>query len=54
MQKWNHNEFRCECKYLEGWGYCKNDYMWNPSKCNCECYKVCKIDEHLDIKNCTL
>ena len=30
---------------------CKDDYMWNPSMCDCECNKACKIDECLDIKN---
>ena len=25
--------------------------MWDPS--TCECNKVCKIDEYLDIKNCS-
>ena len=34
-QKWNHNECRCECKELDDWGSCKNDYMWNPSTCVC-------------------
>ena len=38
---------------LDDWGYCKNDYMWNPSTCYCECNKACKIDEHLDFKNCS-
>ena len=27
--------------------------MWNPSTCNCECNKACKIDEYIDIKNCS-
>ena len=27
--------------------------MWNPSNCDCECNKACKIDEYLDIKNCS-
>ena len=27
--------------------------MWNPSTCDCECNKACKIDEYLDIKNCS-
>ena len=29
----------------------KGDYMWNPSACNCECNKACKIDKCLDDKN---
>ena len=32
---------------------CKNGYMWNPSTYDCECNKACKIDEYLDIKNCS-
>ena len=27
--------------------------MWNPSRWDCECNKACKIDEHLDIENCS-
>ena len=27
--------------------------MWNPSTCNCEFNKSCKIDEYLDIENCS-
>ena len=33
-QKWNHDEYRCKCKELDGWGSCKNYYMWNPSTCD--------------------
>ena len=35
-QKWNHNECRCECKELDDWRSCKDDYMWNSSTCDCE------------------
>ena len=27
--------------------------MWNPSPYDCKCNKTCKIDECLDIKNCS-
>ena len=27
--------------------------MWNPSTCDCECNKACKIEEYLNIKNCS-
>ena len=27
--------------------------MWNPSTCDCECNKACKIDEYSDFKNCS-
>ena len=30
---------------------CEKDSMWNPSSCDCECNKACKIDKNLDIKN---
>ena len=52
-QKWNQDECWCGCKELDDWSSCKNDYMWNPSTCDCECNKACKIDEYLNIKNCS-
>ena len=52
-QKWNYDEFQCECKELDNQSSCKTDYMWNPSTCDCERNKTCKIDEYLDIKNCS-
>ena len=27
--------------------------MWNPSTCDSECNKACKMDEYLEIKNCS-
>ena len=27
--------------------------MWNPSKCDFECNKACKIDKYLDDQNCS-
>ena len=27
--------------------------MWNHSTHDCECNKACKIDQYLDIKNCS-
>ena len=52
-QKWNHNECWCEFKKVDDWSSCKYDFMWNPSVFNCECNKACKIDDYLDIKNCS-
>ena len=44
----------CECKCrLNYWGSFKNDFMWNPRTCNCECNKACKTDEYSDVKNCS-
>ena len=42
--KWSNDEYRCECE---------NDYMCNSITCDNECNKVCKIQEYLDIKNCS-
>ena len=51
--KWNHHECQRECKELEDWSSCKDDYMWNPSACYCKCNKPCNIDKYFDIKNCS-
>ena len=36
---------------VNDWSSCKNDHIWNPSSCDCEHNKACKIDLYLDIKN---
>ena len=33
-------------------GVCDKGFIWNPSNCECECYKSCDISEYLDYKNC--
>ena len=53
LQKSNHAACWCKCKELNDWSSCINYYIWNPSMCDCECNKACKIDEYLDIKNCS-
>ena len=35
--------FPCECKKLVDWGSFKTNYIWNPSTCDCECNKTCKL-----------
>ena len=40
-------------KQLHYWGSCRNKFLWNPSPYDCKCNKTCKIDECLDIKNCS-
>ena len=52
-RKWNLDECRSECKKKDDWSSCKYDYMRNPSTCDCECNKTCKIDKYLDINNCS-
>ena len=41
-----------ECQELDDWSCCNDVYIWNPSMCDCDCNKACKIDEYLDIKKC--
>ena len=31
---------------------CDKGFVWNPSNCECECYKCCDFSEYLDYKNC--
>ena len=33
-------------------GTCHKGFIWNPSNCECECYKSCDSSEYLDYKNC--
>ena len=47
----NHDEVQCECKELEDKSFCKKYYMYNPSRCVCECNKTCKTGKYLDISN---
>ena len=30
---------------------CDKEFIWNPSNCECECYKSCDVGEYLDYKN---
>ena len=50
---WNHDKFRCDCKELDDGSSCINNYIWNLSTCDWGFNKACKIDEYLDIKNCS-
>ena len=31
---------------------CDRGYICNPSKCECECDRVCDVGEYLDYENC--
>ena len=33
-------------------GACDKEFIWNPSNCECECYKSCDCSEYFDYKNC--
>ena len=50
-KKWVHDECWCEFKELDDRGSCKDNYMWNPSACDCVSNKACKIDNYLDVRN---
>ena len=50
MQKWNHDGCWREYKESDDSSSCKDDYN---GMCDCECNKVFKIYEYLDITNCS-
>ena len=33
-------------------GICDKVFIWNPSNCECECDKLCDVEEYLDYENC--
>ena len=33
-------------------GVCNRGFIWNPSNCECECYKSCDFSKYLDYKIC--
>ena len=33
-------------------GACDKVFIWNPSNCECECDKLCRIGEYFDYENC--
>ena len=37
------DESRCKCKELDDWYSRRDYYMWNPSTCDCECNRACKL-----------
>ena len=51
-QRPNDDKYRCECKELIYRGAFDKGFIWNPSNCECECYKSCDFSEYLDYKNC--
>ena len=49
-QRPNDDKYRCECKELIYRGAFDKGFIWNPSNCECECYKSCDFSEYLDYK----
>ena len=33
-------------------GLCDKGFIWNPSKCKCECDKSCDVGQYLYYENC--
>ena len=31
---------------------CDKGFIWNPSNCECDCGKLCDVQEYLDYVNC--
>lgn len=46
----NKNEYKNKNKI--GWSSCEKGYIWDPSTCDCKCYKTCGTGTQLDFKNC--
>ena len=51
-QHWNDDKCRYESKELIDKEACDKGFIWNPSNCECECYKSCDFSEYFDYKNC--
>ena len=41
--KQKYYKYWCECKELDEWSSCKDEYLLSPSLCDCECNKACKL-----------
>ena len=50
-QKWNHEKWWCESKWLDDWGSFEKDHISNSSACDCDSNKTCKTVKYLDTKS---
>ena len=46
-KRWNEYKYLRKCKDLIDKRLCDKVFIWNPSNCECECYKSCNIREYL-------
>ena len=46
-QRWNDDKYRWKSKELIDKVVCDEEYIWNPSNCECECDKSCDVGEYL-------
>ena len=51
-QRWSNDKYRCEWKELTDKGTFDDEFIWDPSICECECDKSCDVGEYLDYANC--
>ena len=47
-QSWNKEKWRWKFKKLIDKGRCDEGFIWDPSKCECECDKSCDVVRYLD------
>ena len=50
-QRWDDDKCMCEFEKLIDKAVCDKGFIWNPSNCECECYKSCDFSDYLDSKN---
>ena len=51
-QRWNNDKCRSQRKELIDNGRCDKGFACNLSNCECECDKLCDVEEYLDYKTC--
>ena len=51
-KRWNDDKCRFRTKELIDKGVWNKGSIWDPSNCECECDKLCDVDEYLNYKNC--
>ena len=47
-QRWNKNNYRCECKELIDKDICNEGFIWNPSNSEFDCDKSSDVGEYLE------
>ena len=51
-QRWNKDNWGCECKELIDKGERDKGFFLNPSNCDCECDQSCGIGKYLFYSKC--
>ena len=50
-QRWNKDEYRCECRELIEKDVCDDGFIWNPRVCEYRSDKLCDVGEYIDYPN---